>query len=271
MRITSTLRRILSEIESLAHRCKKAKAISQWKTGSSTSSSDESLKVHIMLVKDVRYLQLAEVCVFSFLHYHPKSHFTFYCDSNTINYTTQKFSDGIEAGQMTLRTVNEDQGLSWQEQKLEIIMSLSGTRDLMLDADLRWNAKLESYETPLFLVEEFAFRDKSPFREIVEKTKIGGKDASMKNLSVFSFGGHTLSDEDINLIKRTMQTYKDIVESEIVGSEDRISVGRVIEQFVLSVCSETWGKQVSFVKDTDKPFDGGLVESCYFGATGGTF
>lgn len=271
MRIASMLRRILSEVESLAHRKRKAKAIYKWRTGNSPYSSEESFRVHIMLVKDVKYLELAEVCVFSFLHYHPKAHFTLYCDKNTFSETTKKFLSSIQSGRTTLRMVREDDRLSWQEQKLEIIMSLSGTKDLMLDADLRWNAKLGRFDNPLFLVEEFAFKDKSPFREIVEKTKIGGKGASMKNLSVFSFGGYALSDADINLIAQTMQTYKDIVESETVGRIDRTPVGRVIEQFALSVCSETWGKEISFVKDTDKPFDGGLVESCYFGATGGTF
>ena len=107
------LRRILSEVESLAHRKRKAKAIYKWRTGNSPYSSEESFRVHIMLVKDVKYLELAEVCVFSFLHYHPKAHFTLYCDKNTFSETTKKFLSSIQSEKYGVATYSKEAGKSW--------------------------------------------------------------------------------------------------------------------------------------------------------------
>jgi hypothetical protein len=68
-----------------------------------------------------------------------------------------------------------------------------------------------------------------------------------------------------------MDNYREIIDSPAVGKLDKVAVGRVIEQFALSACSETWNIEISYIKESDAPMDGGIVESCYFGATGGTF
>jgi hypothetical protein len=93
----------------------------------------------------------------------------------------------------------------------------------------------------------------------------------MKNVSVFSFGGYQLSNTEFTSVRNTMDRYREIVDSPTVGSLDKVAVGRVIEQFALSVCSELWSVAIAYVKEIDAPMDGGKVESCYFGATGGTF
>ena len=80
-----------------------------------------------------------------------------------------------------------------------------------------------------------------------------------------------MSPEDENNIQITLREYRENVESDLVGMIDKDPIGRVIEQFALSICSETWSTNLGFVKKSDKPIDGGVVESCYFGATGGTF
>jgi len=271
MRIASSSRWILGEVESHIKTRNRKKAISHWKSRKSPFASNETFRTHVMLTKNIEYVDLAEVCFFSFLHHHPNTQFIFHCDEITMEYAIKKLSLCSGNTGVQFEKISNRSGLNWQEQKLEIILSLSGSSDLMLDADLRWNAALEKREEVLFLVKEFNFKDKSPFREIVKNTNIGGVNASMKNVSVFSFGGFKLSDADVDLIRQTLQQYREIVDSKIVGNQDKADIGRVIEQFVLSVCSEKWQKMIGYVKEADKPFDGGIVESCYFGATGGKF
>jgi hypothetical protein len=170
-----------------------------------------------------------------------------------------------------MEEIEKNEDLKWQDQKLEIILSLSGTNYLMLDADLRWNSPLEMNAGVAFLVKEFVFHQKSPFREIIKETKLGNIRTSMKNTSVFSFGGYALTEEDVKNIEICMEEYRENVRSDLVGKIDKDYIERLSEQFVLSVCCETWATNISFVKASDKPIDGGIVESCYFGATGGTF
>ena len=268
MQASITLRRIINSLDSYIKFRQITKAISQWKNHTSPGASREHFKVHILLVNDLTYVDLAEICIFSFLYHHPNTIFTLHCDGNTFGYASSKFE---AENNITLKKLEHSAGSNWQSQKLEIILNMSGSLDLMLDADLRWNAPLGKIENVLFLVNEFGFIEKSPFREIIEQTSITSAKATMKNTSVFSFGNFALTKTDLNELRKTMREYRELLDSEVVGKLDKESIGRVIEQFTLSLCSETWAARISYVKDTDKPLDGGIVESCYFGATGGTF
>lgn len=264
-------RNILRGIESRLKKRRTSKDIGFWRNNASPNPSLEEIRAHLLLVQKIEYVDLAQTCVLSFLYHHPKATFTFHCDEKTIEVVKSKFYKEIYEGIVQLRLLPAGAEFLWQEIKLETILSMSGTSDLMLDADLRWNSHLPPIDAPLFFVKEFDFRDKSPFREITMETKIQVLDASMKNVSVFSFGNYRLTDSEIQAIRDSMAEYVRIVNSETVGSLDKGSIERVIEQFVLSLCCETWKSEIHFVKETDKPLDGGIVESCYFGATGGTF
>lgn len=247
------------------------KMLVNWQRGISPSHSVKDFNVHIMLTQNKKYVDLAEICIFSFRFHHPNVRFTLHCDKELMEYAKSKFSPSLSENQLIMVEIESNKDLNWQEQKLDIILGLSGTNDLMLDADLRWNGSLNIKDEVTFLVKEFEFKSKSPFREIIKKSIIGKANSSMKNVSFFTFGGYELTEADMLNIKKAINEYREVVDSDVVGKLDRESVGRVIEQFVLSVCSETWSTQVGFVKKADKPLDGGIVESCYFGATGGTF
>jgi glycosyltransferase involved in cell wall biosynthesis len=97
-----------------------------------------------MLTNNIEYVDLAEVCFFSFLHHHPNTQFIFHCDEITMGYAIKKLSLCSGNAGVQFEKISNRSGLNWQEQKLEIILSLSGSSDLMLDADLRWNAALEN-------------------------------------------------------------------------------------------------------------------------------
>lgn len=271
MRRMISLRTVINGTESYFKLRQDRKTMKLWKNKVSAVHSPQSFNANIMLTNNQKYVDFAEICVNSFLYFHPKSHFTLHCDGDTIAYTKSKFSSLIQDGRVETKEIEKNKGLKWQDQKLAIILSLSGTNYLMLDADLRWNSPLEMNVGVAFLVKEFVFNQKSPFREIIKETKLGNSRASMKNTSVFSFGGYALTEEDLENIEICMAEYRENVRSDLVGKIDKDFLERLSEQFVLSVCSETWATNISFVKASDKPIDGGIVESCYFGATGGTF
>lgn len=271
MQLATSSRRVINKIESNKKRRESEKTIKFWRQNTSPAATDQIIRNHILLTRDTRYVDLAEICVSSFLFHHPKAHFTLYCDEKTVKYAGKKFTAEIKKSQISIKILNNNFKQNWQEQKLEIILSMNGTDNLMLDADLRWNAPLERTEGVLFLVKEFELKDKSPFREILAKANIVSPKASMKNTSIFSFGGLELTNFEINQIRIRMREYQEIVDSDVVGKLDRIAINRVMEQYALSLCSETWSTKTIFVKKSDRPLDGGIVESCYFGATGGTF
>lgn len=267
-----SFKRLLRKIESSQKKHKIARDLSRWKNTISSHPSSLVINAHIMLIRETAYVDLAEICVQSFFHHHPNANFILHCDDRTRDYVEIKFKREIESGKVSLRDLGSEHGRDWQEQKLDLILKMSGTKEVFLDADLRWNGAItDEFNEVLFLVKEFQLKSKSPFREILTQFDFTSSEPTMKNLSVFSFGGYQLSEFDLSLIRRTMNQYTEIVASSIVGNLDKFAIGRVIEQFTLSVCSETWGKEVAYIKEWDKPLDGGIVESCYFGATGGTF
>ena len=272
MRGYLSLRRLVRKIESLLNQRRTSKELSRWKKSTSPLASQEDIKAHVMLTRDNRYVDLAEICIHSFFHHHPKATFTLHCDNSTLNYVNSKFHNEIAEGKIRVQVLKTQNEMDWQEQKLDLILAMNGTSDIFLDADLRWNGALsEENGKALFLVKEFKLKDKSPFREILENFNNLPPDSSMKNVSVFSFGGYQLSNTEFTSVRNTMDRYREIVDSPTVGSLDKVAVGRVIEQFALSVCSELWSVAIAYVKEIDAPMDGGKVESCYFGATGGTF
>lgn len=267
-----SVKRLLRKIESSQKKQKNARELLRWKNTISSRPSTLEINAHIMLIRETTYVDLAEICVQSFFHHHPNANFILHCDDKTKDYVGTKFRKEIENGKVSLRVLGSEYGCDWQEQKLNLILKMSGTKEVFLDADLRWNGAIPNeLDEVLFLVKEFELKRKSPFREIRTQFDFTSSDSAMKNLSIFSFGGYQLSEFDLNLIRKTMHQYREIVASSIVGNLDKLAIGRVIEQFTLSVCSETWGKEVAYIKEWDKPLDGGIVESCYFGATGGTF
>lgn len=272
MRGYLSLRRLVRKIESLLNQRKISRELSRWKKSTSPDASLKDISAHVMLTRNNRYVDLAEICIQSFFHYHPKASFTLHCDNSTVKHVNSKFQKEIAEAKIQVSLLNIEDEKDWQEQKLDLILAMNGSSDIFLDADLRWNGALnEESGKALFLVKEFELRDKSPFREILIKFDNFPPHSAMKNVSVFSFGGYRLSTAELTSIRNAMDHYREIVDSPIVGILDKAAIGRVIEQFALSVCSEIWGVEISYVKESDAPMDGGKVESCYFGATGGIF
>jgi len=271
MKASNLARQVINEIESRHKRNLASSNLKRWTGRTAENASIDNYIINIMLVLNRQYVSLAEICVRSFLYFHPNSHFSLHCDALTRTYAEKTFADLIRCQTLEIMDVVLKDGMAWQELKLDLILKMSGTDEYFLDADLRWNGSLKKKSQVTFFVEEFKFNEKSPFREICAAIPNIPLSSSMKNLSIFSFGGYVLDDKDNICVKELLVEFKKIVSGPLVGDLDKANTLRVIEQFVLSTASENWRAPIQFVKSQDKPLDGGLVESCYFGATGGIF
>ena len=226
---------------------------------------------HILIVKKMIYVEMAEICFTSFLNFNRDSQVVIHCDGITF-FKTQKSIKRLRlSGRINvLRDMRDD--LSWQENKIDLILSLNGTNDFFMDADLRWNGSLPEIQGLTFFVKEFVFIDKSPYRQILHRLVPGGSSTtSMKNTSFFSFSGKNIPVEFLNHVRQKNRDFESLIELCDIGELDRLILNRLCEQIVLSVLVETWEIDIFFLKKFDGHKDGLFVESSYFGATGSTF
>ena len=225
---------------------------------------------HILVTKKIEYADLARVCVESFLSHNPEFEVIIHTDKESLQRLQNKFR--ITKHLTRLRVVcDQSESESWQEQKLNLILELSGSSDVFMDADLRWNGQLPKIDTITFFVREFEMKEKSPFREILRTPEFNKyPDTFMKNLSFFSFSG-TKSPIASSATKALWNSYKDLCRSGIVGADDIEKIERVSEQFIMSLVMCNNKTTVSYLKSSDSIKDGDFVESCYYGATGGIF
>ena len=92
---------------------------------------------------------------------------------------------------------------------------------------------------------------------------------SMKNTSFFSWSGvKILESQCQHIVDLWAELYENTLNQTSIQSQ---SVSRISEQVVLSLVPRLFGLPFSFLKDSDKQFDGSICESSYYGASGGRF
>ena len=251
---------------------KRIKILHTWRSGISSSPSNATYRAHVLVVKKIEYVRVAQICVESFLYHHPNSTVLIHTDQTTIKEAQRIFMKRIANAQVELLPETSFESMPWQACKIDVILRMRGTSDFFMDADLRWNGVLPAYSGITFFVNEFDMRQKSPFRQILQG--IGsemGLGFNMRNTSFFSFDSLDL---DNNQLKDFMSFYKnfgELVQSTDVGVLDEPELMRLSEQISLSIFSDKWSSQISCIKSQDGFRDGRFVESSYFGATGSIF
>ena len=265
------LRRVLTIIRKMAKNIEARKNSWVWQHTKSANCSTEPIITHILIAKKEIYSKVAKICVESFLHHHPEGRVKLHVDTHTKKKTERVFKSKFFKERIQIVSLRDD-SQTWQEQKISLILSMNGTKDVFMDADLRWNSKIDLPKAVTFYVNEFALAEKSPYRQLIYSLR-GGKyfNATMRNTSFFTFAGVQISEkakEDVNQLENEILA---ILNTEIVGKLDRSSVVRLSEQLALSIASEDWGVNVAALKENDGHKDGAFVESSYFGATGSTF
>jgi hypothetical protein len=233
--------------------------------------SEACLQANLLVVKNDTYASIAKICVESFLYFHPNSSVRIHVDAVTKKGVSEKLKKVINNGKVEVNIIkNFDQ--SWQDSKLELILSLSDPKKFFMDADLKWNGSMPPIKDITLFVNEFIFT-KNPFYAPITHAPWFEEyiDASMKNTSFFYWGGYEPKERDETRIETIMKEIEKITLNANNDPAFNSSTQRISEQIALSLLVEKTGRTVRFLKDTDGFKDGSFVESSYFGATGTSF
>ena len=229
------------------------------------------MEAHLLVVKKTVYAPIVKVCVESFLYFHPKSYVVIHLDSITLNEVSKKLQQLISRGRVEIALV-ENEKLSWQELKLNLILGLGNSQKCFMDADLKWNGPIPPIRNITLFVEEFKFKNNDFYSPLFENEFFQRYiECSMKNTSFFYWGYHNPRTEYKTLIQEMMKEISKSTENPNNSTEFNSSTRRISEQIALSLLVEATGEKVEFLKQSDGYKDGSFVESSYFGATGSFF
>lgn len=244
----------------------------RWRGRTASNASAAAEIGHLLVVKKVEYVAISTVCVESFLHYNPLSKLILHSDEYTYAQLVESFQNRIMSEQVEVRKTFTSTDSTWQECKVDLLLSMNGTKDFFMDADLRWNGPKPSRDGIHFFVAEFDMLDKSPYRQLVRSAMPKYENGThMRNTSYFSFGGIEISDAEHSLVTQFQKDFPSLLGLADLGPADELLLTRLSEQIALSVLADRWSVPISFLKEVDGHRDGAFVESSYFGATGSTF
>jgi hypothetical protein len=243
----------------------------RWLFQDSKFANPENLATHLLVVKNPVYARLARTCVESFLHYHPNSQVIIHYDTRTWNALKRQLCllRLFRRGRLRFERLSDDP--IWQESKLDIILSISGTNNIFMDCDLRWNgaAPLPSNRSILYFVKERALESYKGVLEVLPSRFHSFGVALMKNTSVFSWSYLNLSDASKERVKAVWLEFQSNCKQSY--KPELQSVSRISEQIVLSILPDLEGYPFTFLKELDQQFDGSVCESSYYGASQGRF
>ena len=236
-----------------------------------TAKSDVSMEAHLLVVKNAIYAPIVKVCVESFLYFHPKSCVVIHLDAITITEVSRKLRKVISRGKVKIKLVENDD-LSWQELKLNLILGLGNSQEFFMDADLKWNGPIPILQNITLFVDEFKFKNNDFYSPLFKRSFFQKYlECSMKNTSFFYWGNHNPKVEYRDLIHEMMEEISKVTMNPDNPTEFNLSTKRISEQIALSLLVESTGEEIEFLKQSDGYKDGSFVESSYFGATGSSF
>lgn len=271
MAVIHLLKRMKRFIKSVLSQTKRLVNSSRYLYLKPKVKSDVSMEAHLLVVKKTVYAPIVKVCVESFLYFHPNSYVVIHLDSITLKEVSKKLQKMISCGRVKIALV-ENEKLSWQELKLNLILGLGNPQKCFMDADLKWNGPISPIRNITLFVEEFKFKNNDFYSPLFENEFFQKYiECSMKNTSFFYWGDHNPRSEYKTLIYEMMKEISKSTENPNNPTEFNSSIRRISEQIALSLLVETTGEKVEFLKQSDGYKDGSFVESSYFGATGSSF
>lgn len=243
--------------------------IMRW-THHQRGSGGVASRVHILVVKSGSYVPVAKVAVFSFLYWNPKSEIFVHCDSNTSNALRYEFRNLITANKVTIQQ-DMDDSKPWQVSKMQLVLSINNSKDIYMDADMRWNAPCPIITNPLFYVYEFKFAEHREFSALYSQLlSTNWPNSSMSNTSFVTFNGQNINQESISRVIVLHDQIINWAEQFPDENENKKQIMRLAEQIALSVILED-SLEFKYLKSSDSRLDGQFVETSYFGATGLSF
>ena len=239
-----------------------------WALPKSGGSDNFKGTAHVLLVKNIEYVAFAKICANSFLNFHQNSKVVVHCDSITYDLAKSRLSS-IFLNRRIEVLKDQSKSKSWQILKTRLIISLSNSHDIYMDADLRWRSSVQRLQTLTFFVNEFDFRDNVTFAKLLDFPIFKElNNPIMRNTSFVTFGGIEAEVIISKLILETVENFSKILKTLNVTETERIQLDRLSEQISISLLSERVTSEIKFLKNSDSRLDKGIVESPYFGATG---
>jgi hypothetical protein len=230
--------------------------------------SNLSHKIHILIIRDKKYVGVAKICIYSFLYWHPNAEILVHVDEFTAKKVKRAFRRLIKREKIKVLKDVAENDLPWQYAKLKLILCLSGSTDIFLDADLRWNAVLPDIHGITFFVNEFLLAEREDFILLLNEMKFTKlENLYMRNLSFFTFDGFHLSEKSKYEIERLWNNII-LAQKNLRIDSSSPTLGRISEQLVFSLACQSWNSPIYALKSTDGLKDGEFVESTYFGVTG---
>jgi len=241
----------------------------KWFFFSGRQYSISSYRAHLLVVKNPSYSYIAQVCIESFFYFHPNAKVVVHGDQRTEK-SLRKALRIIMIRRDLEIIIDQNSSLTWQEQKVNLILQLSGTDDIFIDADLKWNGSMPNRKGVCFFVEEFIFADNSLYQEVLPQLDLNVQlNNSMKNTSFFSWGGEKCTPTNSNRLLEFISGFEKQITLLNLSETKKREVSRIVEQLGLSMMFNR--EDCVFLKESDAQFDGSFVESSYFGATGTKF
>lgn len=267
------IRRLLRQMEG---KLKTEFQILHWQNVPAQNKVMSPFRVHLLVVKNRKYAKFAQICATSFLHHHPNStvviHVDFFTQTSVQKWVTRsKFHQAINVELIPDSDIQD----SWQVQKMNLVLGISGTFDFFVDADMRWNGPLVldvDDMNALFFVEEYKILENKTLARFIECPEFQKySDASMWNTSFIHFSGFLLSGSQKREILELQEEIVNFVSHNFADDDLSSSIIRISEQLAISLAASTWNIPIKGVKKFDGYKDGAFLESSYFGATGTHF
>lgn len=222
--------------------------------------------VHFLVVGNSVYARIVQTAIESFLFFNPRARVLIHCDPRTERAVKRSlFLVRLRHPKKVAISVTGNDEI-WYKQKLQLILSLVGTTDMFLDADVRIRGPIHSTSKITFLVRENKVASTLDFGlfDLLKNEILSGEISfSTKNTTAFSWGGLILAPNQIQL---AWEIYQSVVRKLFSSPELRLS-----EQITLSILVDALDLEVSYLKESDSQFDGSAIESSYFGATSSKF
>jgi hypothetical protein len=269
--------RKIKKIARLSFSLLQSKVALLWLEYSSCSNANQGLfRIHLLVVKQEKYVPISRICVISFLYFHPNSEVFLHADRHTLPLLKKWKLRKKHANSIKFIEIMDSENKTWQDLKLQLIYQLSGTSDIFIDADLKWNGPLEEFMLKdryvYFFVEEYKLTENPTFMKMLSQQEFSDyRDSSMWNTSFVCLSGFTIRTEqieEVNLLQEQILSYS---RKFIENKTEVNSVIRISEQLAISLAASKWEKKIKALKAKDGYKDGSFLESSYFGATGTHF
>jgi hypothetical protein len=233
-----------------------------------TESSQRDYRCHLVVLNKKEYVYLSQICVNTFLKFHPNAVFVLHVDPALELLTRRKFKILIQQGLVNI-SVCQGEVENWQRRKLEVILAMNERIEIFMDADLRWNGQLPSLEFFNVYLKEFSLKDHDVYLSSLP-VLYSMETAFMYNLSFFCSNGNDFTETEKTEILDLEQQISNI-KSDSSAESQIAPLRRMSEQLALSIFLDKSKRRVVPLKSEDARSDGTFVESCYFGSTGLSF